>query len=311
MRARAPPLPPSATSARTATDRAVPVTYGEPQTLTPTMDTTPRPDAAEPHRARADARRDAAARRAAGAWDFHDEVPPEVAGVLDDVRAAYRRPVPNHVAAGHLRMMLAAAAETPPPSARERWALRARRAGAIGAVKIALTATAAAAATGSGLAAGGHLPDPVQQVVADTVARVGLSIPAPAASVVPRDAGAPGGDAPADAPRSDAPRPGEADEAPGHQREPGEPADPDRPADEPRGRERGRADEAPGHRRDDDAPGRSGDAPGRSDEAPRRAGEPPASRRDDRPDHDRGVDPAGADRASGVRPTTDAVPHGG
>lgn len=200
------------------------------------------------------------------------DVDPQVAAFLAEVRAEYRAPLPNDVATGHLRMILAEAAVAPTaPALRDRWARRARRIAAVGAVKIALTATAAAAATGTGLAATNNLPAPAQAVVADAAGLVGINFPAPE---TPGDASdGPGigeGGVPAllDSTGEDVVLPGRAGDAPGHDEDAdGRPAAPERaPAADERGNAGGevrgedRADERP-------APPAPGDA-ARTDDTP-------------------------------------------
>lgn len=133
------------------------------------MDTSPRPE-------------NTSAQRAGGVDRIDLDVDPAVATFLAAVRDEYREPLPSDVTSRHLRMILAEAAVSPaPPALRDRWARHARRIAAIGAVKIALTATAAAAATGAGLAATGSLPDAAQTAVAGIAEQVGLTLPVPAA----------------------------------------------------------------------------------------------------------------------------------
>ncbi len=253
--------------------------------LTSVMDTSPRPAPRSPR----PAGEDASARAASGTyWDFRGEVPDEVADILDGIRWEYRQAVPNDVAATHLRAILAASAEVgTSPTTRDRWARRLRRVSAIGALKLAAGATAAVAATGSGLAVTGNLPDPAQQVVSDVGARIGLDLPAPEHDTPgDREDGQPGigrGGVPGLI-EDGGDTPGRSGDAPGH-------TDDDT---------RGRSGEAPGRTDDgEDAPGRSGEAPGkpseqgRSDEAPGKpddAGEPA-----DTPAEDRGR----ADQAPG------------
>lgn len=144
------------------------MTLRDRRTLTPTMDTTPpsQPTVTPP----------------ASAPSLVSEVDPATAAFLASVRDTYRTPLPSDVTSRHLRMILAEAAVSPArPALRDRWARRARRIAAVGAVKIALTATAAAAVTGTGLAATGSLPDSAQTVVAGIAERVGLTFPVPAA----------------------------------------------------------------------------------------------------------------------------------
>lgn len=227
----------------------------------------------------------------------------DVAEFLDGVRLEYRRDVPNEVAARHLRAMLVASSEHPAPDGR--WRRRIRRASAIGAAKIALTAGVAAAATGGGLAATGNLPDQVQRVVADAAAQVGVTVPAPRTPGDPdegRGVGDGGVPAPEHSGTDEAVPPGRSGDAPGQQRDaegtPGRPdhagtgerpagSGTDRSGERPRNQDRTggeRADEAGGrgtergNRPDGDRPGAgaaddAGGPPGQSDDtAPARSG---------------------------------------
>lgn len=90
--------------------------------------------------------------------------------------------VPDDVAAQHLAAITALATEHAHVAARPpspTWRSRMRRVAGLTIVKVAVGAGVAAAATTGGLAAGGHLPDPVQGVVADGVGWIGIDLPRP------------------------------------------------------------------------------------------------------------------------------------
>lgn len=90
--------------------------------------------------------------------------------------------VPAATASSHLQAIRALAAEhahtapTPPPTG---WATRLRRLLGLTVVKVAFGAGIAAAGTTGGLAAGGHLPAPVQQAVSDGAGWFGVHVPTP------------------------------------------------------------------------------------------------------------------------------------
>lgn len=106
----------------------------------------------------------------------------QLAQALRELRTALLSTRPREdVAQDHLTAITAAATEaaheapTVAPVGRlHRWG---RRVAAAGAVKIATAATVAAAATGSGLAATGNLPQPVQDGIARAAQTVGIDLP--------------------------------------------------------------------------------------------------------------------------------------
>lgn len=91
--------------------------------------------------------------------------------------------VPAEIAHAHLDAITALAAththQASVPAVPAGWRTRLRRVVGLTAVKVALGAGVAAAATTGGLAATGNLPGPVQQVVSDGARRVGIQLPQP------------------------------------------------------------------------------------------------------------------------------------
>lgn len=222
----------------------------------------------------------------------------ELAAYLSELRDSLPEAPPADVAAQHLAAITAAAAEAAhsapvtscAPSSRP-WGARVRRLAGLTAVKVAIGATAAAAATGTGLAATGNLPDPVQQLVSDAADRIGIEIPAPA-------------DFPPTMLPDEASSTASPDEAPGHDDTDGErpttparpeggappsevpgrgqpPADPSDRIDDDRDEDADDADEAPSRRPDDTGP----DASERAD-APRERAPADAERDDTSTDTD-------------------------
>lgn len=105
-----------------------------------------------------------------------------LAAALRDLRSTLAAAPSDDVAARHLAAITAAAADASHRAPAQAGPLRrwGRRIAAAGAVKVAAAitgATVAVAATGGGLAAGGHLPQPAQQHVSDALSRVGIHVP--------------------------------------------------------------------------------------------------------------------------------------
>jgi hypothetical protein len=113
--------------------------------------------------------------------------------VADDLRAMFVEDPDPAVATVHLARIVETAAEHAhqapvPPTLGQQWRRRAAHVFGLTTVKLALGAGIAVAAT-SGLAATGNLPDPVQRVVSDSVARIGVHWPAPPAAEIDPPAG--------------------------------------------------------------------------------------------------------------------------
>jgi hypothetical protein len=112
--------------------------------------------------------------------------------------------VPGDVAEQHLAAITALATEHAHVAARPpspTWRSRMRRVAGLTIVKVAVGAGVAAAATTGGLAAGGHLPAPVQDAVADGVGWIGIDLPRPDVRPAPDSAADPD-EVVEDAPRS-------------------------------------------------------------------------------------------------------------
>lgn len=236
--------------------------------------------------------------------------PVERAGLAEALRSlrdrVHEEPSPA-VAERHLAAITAAAADaahaaptTPARADTSPWRARGRRVLGLTALKVAIGVTAAAAATGSGMAATGNLPDPVQRAVAEVADRVGIQLPFPADSTpaAPRD------EAPSTIPPDDAGRPDEPRD--GHQPTPARP-DGSAPSSEVPGRGEPPTDPSEHHQHgdageedQDEAPIRRPTEPGpdAADEAPDEADEGtvpgPTDTRDSDQAPDRG-DAAGTD----------------
>lgn len=118
-----------------------------------------------------------------------DLVSPADRQLADALRDAGRSwgEVPEDVAARHLAAITALAAEHAHGAARPRastWRSRMRRVAGLTIVKVAVGAGVAAATTG-GLAAGGNLPDRVQDAVAEGARWVGIELPRPSSTTAP------------------------------------------------------------------------------------------------------------------------------
>ncbi|MFP5308584.1 MAG: hypothetical protein ACLGIR_03280 [Actinomycetes bacterium] len=187
------------------------------------------------------------------------------------------------------------------------WSRRTRTALGLTGTKLVLAATAAAATTGGGLAATGNLPAPVQQVVADAGARMGLTLPAPSGAATEDELEELDGielpDLPGTAPagRGNGTGP-DGEGAPAH----GRPSPDETPSD--RGRGQGRSDDSETARNEDrrgkgtpeqrgndrdDEPQDERDAEDRADDADDRDADDDrddAHERDDRDDEDRDDD---------------------
>ncbi|HEX9889428.1 MAG TPA: hypothetical protein VGA69_08115 [Nitriliruptorales bacterium] len=141
-----------------------------------------------------------------------DDLPEALPESLRRVRDALVAPPAPEVAQRHLAAIVEAAEEAvhtvPDPvpgtarmaGAAAPWATRARRVLGLTSVKLALTASAALAASG-GMAVTGTLPEPAQRVVSEVADRIGVDLPSPD-DAADRDApgapdtGTPGTDAP-------------------------------------------------------------------------------------------------------------------
>lgn len=228
---------------------------------------------------------------------------PRVSTFLASVRDEYLAPLPHDVASAHLRTILAAAAEAPAPARLSgRWAVRLRRIAAVGAVKVALTATAAAALTGTGLAATGQLPDAAQSAVAGIAQRVGITLPVPPVDTPGDREDADGnarpgigrGGVPALIEDGDAEHvPGRAGDAPGHDRgDDGRPTTPATAGDDARP-----STPASEHAEVADERPEAGSTAGRSADTPateRPAEAPPTAPQQQRPESAAGADSAPA-----------------
>ena len=194
--------------------------------------------------------------------------------------------VPADTAAEHLQAIRVLAAEhahrvpAPRPSG---WTTRLRRLFGLTVVKVAFGAGIAAAGTTGGLAAGGHLPAPVQQAVSDGVGWFGVDVPAPdldeATPTVEDDAPLPQDVV---APESDEPPPAGAEGGAGAQDGPGAselaPASPSPGSPSPRSSSKASPSATgPGNRHgaEADAPGQS-TAPGQDANPNPSPGSPPA-----------------------------------
>lgn len=218
-----------------------------------------------------------------------DLVSPVDRAIADALRDAGRSwgAVPEDVAQRHLAEITALAAEhghavatAPVPT----WRSRMRRLAGLTIVKVAAGAGVAAAATTGGLAAGGHLPDRVQAVVADGADWIGIDLPRPAATSTPDTGDVEGGtippvdqpvEAPEDAvdgpdvPGADAPDEGSPDPSLTPTGPPADvPASPSAP-DEP-------GPPAEGQPGDDDVPDRPTPAPPVVEDAPSDEGADPS-----------------------------------
>lgn len=121
-----------------------------------------------------------------------DELSPVDAALGEAIARAGQdlQDVPPDLANGHLAAITSLASEhahqapapalAPAPS----WGSRLRRVAGLTAFKVAVGAGVAVAGTTGGLAATGHLPAPVQQVVSDGAGWFGLDLPAPTTEAV-------------------------------------------------------------------------------------------------------------------------------
>jgi hypothetical protein len=89
-----------------------------------------------------------------------------VAGVIEELRAAYVQAPPTEVRTAHLAAMAEALRSAPARPRRRRFAF-----------KVAVATGALVLAGGSALAVGGALPRPAQDAVADAARTVGLDLP--------------------------------------------------------------------------------------------------------------------------------------
>lgn len=176
-----------------------------------------------------------------------------LAATLRQLRSDVDQPVPNDIAAMHLRAILTASAAAPrSASTSRRWRRRVASVGGFSALKLAAGAMAAAAATGGGLAATGNLPDAAQRGVASVAERIGIDLPSPALDAPGRP------DLPGDARSDVGTENGRDDEV--RPTEPGRPESPGRSADapgqenkpdEPGARPEGRGEDQPGDAADE------------------------------------------------------------
>lgn len=108
-----------------------------------------------------------------------------LAGSLEEIRAQLPEDPEPSILESHMSQITAAAVEAAhspvlAPAAGAGWRARGRRVLGLTVVKVGLSMGAAAAATATGLASTGNLPDPVQRSVAEVADRIGIHLPLPA-----------------------------------------------------------------------------------------------------------------------------------